>query len=670
MNKKLLSCLFWVCLALLPLGLFGQDLMKIANKQFQLDAYDLALQNYKKVLAVNPLNNEAMFNLAECYRITKSYDEALGWYDHLMKMDDFDSKAILHYGHVLKSLGKFENAKFWYYKYMEFDQEVGRHFAESCDKALVLLEKEDAYDLSLFPANTELSDFGVSFIGDKTVFCSFRNDVEKTLETNNGNSVGYAANQLYQINDDGEVTYLRERMVSSYHIGPVSYSGADMNLIAYSRNNFKNGVDFVRANDAHLSLFLADKLENSNDFNKERPFPFNETGFSTGFPNFADNGATLYFASNRPGGFGGYDIYVSYYKDNKWSIPLNLGKEVNSSGNEITPFFDEKTGRLYFSSDYHAGLGGFDVFACEYLGTTNYGPAINVGKGINSPSDDYYFVMDKMTNDIYFTSNRIGGSGADDIYKARAIMEEIAAEDIPQAVNLRELEIGTSTAGSTTVSEISDEVPAYLADNNFSMADARMVAKGTLLLDAPPSKVYFVQVAALYKSKGNLDMFDGLTSFGNLYKVHKSSSTKIRLGYYTDRNEATKILSRVKGMGYNDAFIVEESLELSELELVGNSKSGNASSEISSTYMPSSKVSNYKVRLASYTDPLWFDIGRVKDLGDIEQWTKGQYTIFILSGYGNLDNAQKAMIKAKNRGFTDAHIVVDNNGYLEKLKEN
>ena len=70
------------------------------------------------------------------------------------------------------------------------------------------------------------------------------------------------------------------------------------------------------------------------------------------------------------------------------------------------------------------------------------------------------------------------------------------------------------------------------------------------------------------------------------------------------------------------------------------------------------------------TDPLWFDTERVKDLGEIEQWTKGNYTIFILSGYADLEAAQRAMLSAKNRGFSDAHIVVDNNGFLEKLKEN
>ena len=155
-----------------------------------------------------------------------------------------------------------------------------------------------------------------------------------------------------------------------------------------------------------------------------------------------------------------------------------------------------------------------------------------------------------------------------------------------------------------------------------------------------------------------------------MYKVYKTNSTKIRLGYYTDRTEASKILSTVKRLGYNDAFIVHEALKSSELELVGDSKSNYSKGNISSTYAPPATTTNYKVRLASYTDPLWFDVSRVKDLGEIEQWTKGKFTIFILSGYGSLNNAQNALIKAKNRGFTEAHIVVDNNGYLEKLRQN
>ncbi len=78
----------------------------------------------------------------------------------------------------------------------------------------------------------------------------------------------------------------------------------------------------------------------------------------------------------------------------------------------------------------------------------------------------------------------------------------------------------------------------------------------------------------------------------------------------------------------------------------------------------------YKVRLASYEDPIWFDINKVKDIGRVEQWTKGGWTIFILAGYNDLEDAKQALVKAYNRGFKTAEVVIDNGGILERLKQN
>ena len=684
MNNKLLVFLLGLAWLMSPRDMGAQELMSIADKQYELEAYDLAIQNYEKLLAEDPKNSSVMFSLAECHRISNNYQEALNWYDQLTGLEKFNSLAYLHYGHILKSMGKIDKAKYWYLKYAEINPEVGKQYAESCNKAKELLSEDMKYELSLFAGNSKESDFAPSFVNGKMVFSSFRKDMNGIGGKKNRSLIHKKGNQLFVANStevtNPEVALLRPDMKSSFHIGPVAYSGGNNTLVAYTKNNFKNGVKFVRSNDTNMSLFFADK-EQDNDFSRERPFPYNKTGFSTGFANFSNQGTTLYFASNRPGGYGGYDIYVSFHKNGSWSIPVNLGEEVNSKGNDITPFYNVESDQLFFSSDYHAGIGGFDVFVSEKLGEYKFGIATNMGNVINSPADDYFFSVNPNSSTFYFSSNRLGGNGLDDIYKASPIptKEEFLAieENVPEAVNLDDLAVISSSKNAATVALRDDKAFAenfepYIADNNFSLSDARLIAKRNVILSAPPSKVYFIQVAALSRTRGDVGIFKRLTSFGNLYKVHKTKSTKIRLGYYYDKNEAVKILSSVKSMGYNDAFIVHEALLTSELELVGDSQSNNSNSEskYKSSFTPAPAVSNYKVRLASYTDPLWFDISRVKDLGEIEQWTKGQYTIFILSGYGSLDNAKRALIKAKNRGFSEAHIVMDNNGYLEKLQQN
>jgi hypothetical protein len=115
----------------------------------------------------------------------------------------------------------------------------------------------------------------------------------------------------------------------------------------------------------------------------------------------------MYFVSNREGGMGGTDIWYSIIHDNRFSEPVNLGSQINTPGDEVTPFYDEKSKRLYFSSDWHKGLGGFDIFYSEgSLGT--WGKVENRGVPFNSPANDIYFTVNKDDNNGFFTSNRDG----------------------------------------------------------------------------------------------------------------------------------------------------------------------------------------------------------------------------------------------------------------------
>lgn len=173
-----------------------------------------------------------------------------------------------------------------------------------------------------------------------------------------------------------------------------------------------------------------------------------------------------------------------------------------------------------------------------------------------------------------------------------------------------------------------------------------------------------------------------------MYKVFLSTSTKIKLGYFLDRSEAASVLKSVKASGYSDAFITKDDLSTLQLELIiANDYQSNNYDSYSSTpnttqessysshdndftLHNNAKPGTYKIRLASYEDPIWFDIDKAKQLGKIEQWTKGSWTIFILGGYSTYREAQEARIRAINKGFSDAEIVIDNNGILERLKNN
>lgn len=143
-----------------------------------------------------------------------------------------------------------------------------------------------------------------------------------------------------------------------------------------------------------------------------REFPYNSEDYNVEQPSLSPDGKKMYFASTMPGGFGGYDIYVSSYENGQWLKPVNLGPIINSRENEVFPFVHQ-TGRLYFSSRGHNSQGGLDIFYSEIINGEWITP-VNMPKPFNSRRDDFGYVLSPAIDTGYFTSNRLNGD--DDLY--------------------------------------------------------------------------------------------------------------------------------------------------------------------------------------------------------------------------------------------------------------
>ncbi len=751
----------------------AQDLFAKANKQFNLGAYDLAIYNYQKILRTDPDNATVKGNLAEAYFRTQKYLEAIKWYQELETYEFMEPRHMLNYAHVMKSLGQYDKAQIWYWKYKAINPEVGEHFALSCDRAKLFLADEEQYDVKLFEGNSPSSDFGVSFYNNKLLYCSFRTDMKRENMKRNFSHIQKAGNQLFVCDDKSNanftnINFLRSDIKQTHNIGPLSYSGLK---VAYTQNDFADGYKQISGIETDLNIFFGDVADETGDWENEVAFEYNEEGSATAFPVLLNGGTTMIFCSNRIGGSGNFDLYITQFENGHWTEPINLGNEINTPGNEITPSVYGNT--LYFSSDFHTGIGGYDVFKATINQDGTVSGVVNLGKGVNSPMDDYYYTVDPSNGLAYFASTRLGGKGKEDIYIAKNLTEDFLAYqeesqlEIPQALDLEKLAINNTIAmqqspsenenlqttneaipttsavtapvntttdapvfektiesvdqsnytisekeleeieaeieaeesvetieneviltdenviRNITVSEIDEIIsstvessegalneefaPAVVVgtDNTFDLNGAKRVAYRDIITSA--SNVYFIQLASLSRTQGDIKPFLKLSELGNLYKVRKTGMVKIRMGYYFDEYEAKEKLKEVKSQGFYDAFIVYEPLITSQLELVNT---GTSNAYYEGEYIPSGAVSNFKIRLASYTDPLWFDTGSVKDIGEIEQWTKGEFTIFVLSGYSSFDQAEQALIKAINRGYSEAHIVEDVNGYLQKVQRN
>ncbi len=711
---------------------WSQKSLTKAQRHFELKAFNLAIENAKEALELKPDCIECQFIVAESFRLMNQNIDAAIWYRKMEKYDELPSEYYLNYGFLMKKLGQYDKAKSYFELYKMQNEDLAVHYMESCEFAKAVLSEDIDFELNLYSASSKATDFGASIFKDKLVFASFRTDFKRSLEKLNKSLIQTPGPQLFVggqgMNDDlNAVNFLLYDNEESYDMGPVHYA-ADASICTITKNNFQNGEQQIFSDDLELGLYLA-KVEPDGSFNNIKAFPYNEVGYASGFGTLNASGNILYFASNRPGGHGGFDIYVSYFKNDSWTYPENLGAKINSPGNEVTPFFDGET--LYYSSDYLKGLGGLDVFKSQvYNG--NWQSPTNMGNGINSPEDDFYFIKHPEKSSYYLTSNRLGGRGSYDIYLVhkgetkKPVVEMTYEEVVPAEVNIdnelkdvnakeaivqtvsfdEDLEslkndllveeainekvktknnqaalerIGVAkdlaTEESTSKSELIDFnelLPPKAVDINshnsrsVSLAGAKRISFGEVIRSN--ANVYFIQLAALFKTSGNIDIFIPLRQYGSIYKIKQAKAIKVKLGYFHDESQAKSILSEVRKMGYNDAFITFETLNTSQLELVEVSEKTVQNYAMNGFPTDETTGVNFKVRLASYEDPIWFDANSVKDVGIIEQWSKDQWTIFILGGYNSLEQAEKAKLIVQNRGFRDAEIVLDRNGILERFK--
>ena len=414
MKNLIQFCFVLLLLAVaLPVQAQFRSEMRTANKEYELKAFNLAVESYKRALARRPSDVEALSRIADSYRMLNQMQTSHGYYQQAVLEKRVKPNTILEHAHVLKSLGRYQEAKQWYLLYArDHDSVVGNHFAQSCDFAIAQANADGGFTVQAISANSPVSDFGPGLVTPtELVFNSAR--------TAAGSFDGQARNKPYvaAIGPDGSLQQAFELRTgytdAAGNVGPVSYS-PDGRQVIFTRNNFTAGTRMIPEAGISMNLMIAD-LNAEQQWVNVRPLPFNGTEISSGYGTFSADGNSIYFASNRPEGYGGYDIYRVNRQGQSWeAVPENLGTVVNSVGDEITPFFDGAS--LFFSSNWHHGLGSYDVFRAEVVNgrpSTLY----HMGSGINSDRDDIGFTYDPITSSGYVVSNRIGGSGQEDIYR-------------------------------------------------------------------------------------------------------------------------------------------------------------------------------------------------------------------------------------------------------------
>ena len=388
--------------------------------------YELAIQDLSKVEEIDPSQQAKLnYTIAEAYRLSNRWIESISYYKKAIDLVIDDQDAVFHYAYALKANEQYELALEQFKKYVSLktDNKIYNEWANREINTLQivdLLQKKES-DLAfrnLREVNTEGAEFSPFVYEGQLVFSSSRKDKMYS------NGLPFVGIYKARINDDltsvGDVSlFSKEIFDPERNEGSPAFS-PDGKLMIFARGNSGKRKDVSPDVDLYMSR------KTPQGWSEPILVSASDSASWDGSPAFSGDGRTIYFASNRPGGSGGMDLYrVNMDASGRFGNPVNMGKALNTPGNEMFPYVT-KEGKLYFASDGHPGLGKLDLFVAERKGGKI--SVENMGLPFNSSMDDFGLTGDDAGN-LYFSSNRRGGVGDDDIYFYQAPPKEELAEN-------------------------------------------------------------------------------------------------------------------------------------------------------------------------------------------------------------------------------------------------
>lgn len=380
-------------------------------------SYASALSAYTNLLGTHMDGPMMKAKLAHCHYQIGQMKEAESFYAQaFVDGTEITSEHLFFYAQTLKQNGKYAESDIWMTKFHTKKQKDTRGvmFVKNPSYLEKIMEEGSHFSIENVSFNSEHSDFGGYnyYKGNNLFFLSSRrvSAISRNWTWNGDNFL-----DLYTRNGKDRISPFTDKVNSNFHEGPLCFNG-DESRVYFTRNNLAKGE--LRKDIAgiqNLKLFMAD-VDNNGKWGNIQELTINSKEYSIGHPVFSLDGKTLYFVSDMPGGFGGSDIYKAQIKaDGNLGTAINLGNKINTEGQEMFPWIAQD-GQLFFSSDGHIGLGGLDVFVAE-MNTKGFVNAVqHAGSLLNSQRDDFAFILNKDGKNGYFSSNREGGIGGDDIY--------------------------------------------------------------------------------------------------------------------------------------------------------------------------------------------------------------------------------------------------------------
>ena len=511
MNKLTIIALIFLTMGS---SLMAQSrLEQLGNRNFDEYSYDRAIKYYE---ALDEKTTEIKRKLAVSYFKTQDFDQSEWYYTQLVESPEAVVEDYYNFSQVLAMQEKYPESVRWMYKYQEDKADIkATQFVTDPNYFETMIKASNGYEMKNLDINTADQEFGATFYKSDVVFVSSRVGLETVIRRWNWNQLGFL--DIFKAELDTADMELsnperhHKKFNKKYHEGPASFNETGDRMV-FTRNNYKG-----RSSKGEMNLEMYESKFIEGEWQKPTPLPFNNKEYSVGHGTLSKDGNTIYFISDKPGGYGGTDIYTSTRNDaGDWSDPIHLGDDINTDGNEMFPFMHADS-VLFFSSNGHLGIGGLDIF---YIDVRNNGlkRVTNMNAPVNSSKDDFAFIMNDERTKGFLSSNRQGGRGDDDIYsytretplKFYQLLKGKVIDEMGYIVPNSRI-VMRNAEGHVVGTRVSDEKGEYMfeveEDEAYSLiAEKESYSRGLGILTTDSEKMEYTQNLMVTKADSHSDI--------------------------------------------------------------------------------------------------------------------------------------------------------------------
>ncbi len=438
-------------------------LLKTADKLFQEKDYFKALEKYREYISRYEGNIDVWYHVAISYKEIGKPERSEIYFNRIINTDE-QANPIVHLtlGQVLMMQGKYSEARKHFQRYnelLEYNDQMAMKYISSIENIDKYFVDSSFFIRNNLPINSEASDFGAVAYNNDIYFLSTKN-------TKNDYNLRYSSDLFISNMDSAGLLFETPKKMSgpaNTRFGEIGYTIVpETNEIFICRYEPGKEDEYSLGYNLYKAYLGADKV-----ITRPERFTNDKFKYAIAYPTLSFDGKYIIFSSDAPGGYGGWDLYRAEFTELGFDNIENLGDKINSAGDEMYPYLLNDS-ILFFTTDGHGGIGGFDIYSKNIKETDEY--ARNMGYPINSPGDDIGIYFDSGLSG-YFTSNREGGKGSSDIYRFMIHQLKLTGEVVDElnGENLKNVHIkikrGTETGEALA-----------LADN------------GTLILEASPGE--------------------------------------------------------------------------------------------------------------------------------------------------------------------------------------